>query len=295
MGGLSTAAVPRTLATIAGKRHGVVTRTQLLRAGITERQIDARLTAGSLIRVHRGVYRVGHIAPSTEALYMAAVLACGPGALLCGRAAGHLLGILKGRPPAPEVATRGKRRVKGLRTRRSRLRGRTLWRGIPVTSAPRTLVELAVDLTDEELARACHEAGVRHHTTPAQVEAVLAQRPNMPGAARLRSVLLGEVRVVQSRLEGRFLEHLRAMRRVLPETNRPAGTHRVDCRWPDLHLTVELDSYRYHRSRYAWEQDRKREREARARGDDFRRYTWGDVFDDPDPMLAELVELLPEL
>jgi very-short-patch-repair endonuclease len=81
----------------------------------------------------------------------------------------------------------------------------------------------------------------------------------------------------------------------LPVTNRPAGAHYVDCRWPAQHLTVELDSYRYHRSRHAWEQDRRREREAYARGDEFRRYTWGDVFKHPKAMLAELRALLPEL
>jgi hypothetical protein len=80
---------------------------------------------------------------------------------------------------------------------------------------------------------------------------------------------------------------------VLPQTNRPAGSRRVDCRWPEQRLTVELDSYRYHQSRHAWEQDRHREREAHARGDDFRRYTYGDVFDDPRMMLAELRALLP--
>jgi hypothetical protein len=55
---------------------------------------------------------------------------------------------------------------------------------------------------------------------------------------------------------------------------------------------VELDSYRYHSSRHAWEQDRRREREARARGDEFRRYTYGDVFDEPSLMLAEVTQLL---
>ncbi len=62
----------------------------------------------------------------------------------------------------------------------------------------------------------------------------------------------------------------------------------VDCRWTDPPLTVELDGYRYHRSRHAWEQDRRRERDARARGDDFRRYTWSDVFEYPGQMVAEL-------
>ncbi|MDQ3849484.1 MAG: hypothetical protein M3296_02570 [Actinomycetota bacterium] len=58
-------------------------------------------------------------------------------------------------------------------------------------------------------------------------------------------------------------------------------------------MTVELDGYRYHHSRHAWEQDRRREREVRARGDEFRRYTYADVFDDPPLMLAELRALLP--
>ena len=60
----------------------------------------------------------------------------------------------------------------------------------------------------------------------------------------------------------------------------------------DRDLTVELDSYTYHRSRYAWEQDRRREREAFARGDDFRRYTYGDVYERPRPMLTELRAVL---
>lgn len=91
-----------------------------------------------------------------------------------------------------------------------------------------------------------------------------------------------------SRLEQRFLELLRERGWPLPVTNRPAGERYVDCRWPDLKLTVELDSYRFHNSRHAWEQDRQREREARRRGDDFRRYTWGDVFERTAALLDEL-------
>ena len=60
---------------------------------------------------------------------------------------------------------------------------------------------------------------------------------------------------------------------ALPEANRRRGAHYVDRRWPEYRLTVELDLYRFHRSRRAWEQDRERERAARARGDEFRRYT----------------------
>ena len=85
---------------------------------------------------------------------------------------------------------------------------------------------------------------------------------------------------------------MREQRHPLPVTNRLVGGHRVDCRWPDQRLTVELDGYRYHHSRHAWEQDRRREREARARGDEFRRYTYGDVFEHPRLMLRELRGLL---
>jgi very-short-patch-repair endonuclease len=100
--------------------------------------------------------------------------------------------------------------------------------------------------------------------------------------------------VTLSVLERRFVELLRARGMPLPLTNRPSGSYHVDCRWPDQRLTVELDSYRFHHSRHAWQQDRNREREARARGDEFRRYTWADVFEQPGPMVADLRGLLDE-
>jgi very-short-patch-repair endonuclease len=274
----------------------VVTRAQLLNAGVTRREIATRLRNGSLIRVHGGVYRVGHRAPSTEARYLAAVLAAGDGALLNGRATAHLMGLTKGTAPAPEIITRTQRRIEGVTTHRSRslnARDGTTFRGIPVTTVPRTLVDLAQDLSADALARACHEAGVRYGTTPNEVEAVLARRPNNPGAEKLRQVIHGDVKVTLSKLEARFLELLRDAGLPLPETNRPAGGRRVDCRWPEHQLTVELDGYRFHNSRYSWEQDRHREREARARGDDFRRYTWNDVAENPTQMLRELVSAMP--
>jgi len=281
---------------LASASHGVVTRAQLLRAGITHAEIKQRVATGSLLRVHRATYRVGHRAPSVEARYLAAVWACGEGALLCGRAAGHLLGVIRGAVPPPEVVTRTERRIEGVTTRRTRGMGAedaTCWRGIPVTTVPRTLVDLGAVLGFDALARACHEAGVRHGTTPAEVEAVLERRPNSPGAVKLRRIMRGDVRVTLSKLESRFLALLRRAGLELPQTNRPAGGRRVDCRWPEQRLTVELDSYRYHHSRHAWEQDRRREREAYARDDQFRRFTYGDVFEDSSRMLAELSALLP--
>jgi hypothetical protein len=243
--------VARRLARLGGLAQGVVTRAELLRTGLTAAQIRHRLRTGGLIREYPGVYRVGHRAPSLGARYTAAALACGEGALLCGRAAGYLFGALKGLAPPPEVTAPTLRCVRGVKTRRSRVdpRDATMFRGIPVTTLPRTLVDPAAVLDLDALARACHEAGVRHRTTPAQVEAVLRRRPRSPGAGRLRLILRGDAPVLLSKLETRFRALLRETGLPLPVTNRPAGGKRVDCRWPDHSLTVELDSYRFHNFR----------------------------------------------
>jgi very-short-patch-repair endonuclease len=275
---------------LATSAKGVVTRRELRDKGITPEEIKQRLRRGTLLPEYPGVYRVGHRAPNLESSYMAAVKACGEGALLSGLSAAHLLGLIQGKPPKPEVTAPKERTFAARRSPSICKKDATRWRGIPVTSVPRTLVDLAPRLSTDELARACHEAGVLHKTTPRQVERLLRQ--NTPGGAKLRAVLRGDAKVVLSKLEKRFLERLTEAALPLPETNRPAGGRRVDCRWPDHRLTVELDSYTYHHSRHAWEQDRRREREAHARGDEFRRYTWGDVFEQPTQMMHELGALL---
>ncbi len=287
--------VDEEIARIASRSHGVVTRKTLLGKGVTPEQIRQRLRRGSLLREYPGVYRVGHRAPSIEARYLAAVLACGGGALLSARPAAYIWGLIKGSPSRPEVLAPTERKVCGIAIRRARPyrpEDGTECRGIPVTTVPRTLVDLARSFSESLLARACHEAEVRYRTSPFQVEAVLERLPSSPGARTLRRVLHGEVHVTLSRLEGRFLAILRAEALQLPETNRPTGGRRVDCRWPQYRLTVELDSYRYHHTRQAWEADRRREREAYARGDQFRRYTWRDAFEDPRLMVRELRSLL---
>src|SRR5215212_2306006 len=164
----------RIAAAIAARQHGVVAREQLLAAGISARCIEKRLDKGSLIRVYPGVYRVGHVAPSVDAEYMAAVLACGEGALLAGRASAQLLGLLHATPPPePEVTAQTERRIPGITTHRSRTtdaRDAATWKAIPVTSPARTLVDLAAVVYTAQLARAVHEAGIRHGTTPEDVE-----------------------------------------------------------------------------------------------------------------------------
>jgi len=190
-----------------------VTRAELLAAGLTRNEIEHRLRTDALIRVHRAVFRVGHQAPSIEARYMAAVKARGEEALLAGRAAGHLLHLLKRPPSLPEVLCSTERRIRGIRThrvRRTELTDRTKWHGIPVTTVPRTIVDLAAVLEEDELAGAFHEAGVRHRTRPDSVERILSRRHNWPGSNNLRRVLRGDAPITLSRLEREFLARLRA-------------------------------------------------------------------------------------
>ena len=287
----------RKIARIAAGQHGVVTIAQLLDAGLSRQAISRRVAKGVLHHELRGVYRVGHRAPSVEARYMAAVLACGPTAVLAGHAAAFLLGMLKGRPPAPEVIALADRRVPRILTRRvGRLDRRdvTRCRGIPVTTAARTLLDLAGVMSLDDLARAAHEGQVRRIVNAKAVAESLTRRPNTRGAWKLHEIFKGEVRVTLSELERAFLALVDSIERPRPRTNRPVGGRYVDCHWPKHHLVIELDSYRYHHTRHAWEQDRRREREARARGDEFRRYTYGDVTEDRALVEAELCNLLPQ-
>jgi hypothetical protein len=164
---------------------------------------------------------------------------------------------------------------------------------IPITTVPRTLLDIAARVSLDDLAYAAHQAEVLHQTKPAHVDAAIARAPSAKGVASLRALFHGDIPITLSRLERAFLKVLKRANLPLPQTNRPEGGRYIDCRWPEHRLTVELDSFTFHHSRHAWELDRRREREARARGDEFRRYTWADVTEDTDLMVAELRVLLP--
>jgi hypothetical protein len=225
---------------------------------------------------------------------MAAVLAAGDRAALAGRAATHNYGLLRGRPPAPEVMTTAHRRIRGVVVHRARSIDEEhirVWNGIRTTTIARTVVDLAGVCSLDTLARIHHEADVRFRIDPDDVDAVLALRPNAPGAALLRAVVHGDTPLLLSRLERGFRRVLREHGFAMPLFNRPEGAHYVDCRWPGF--TVELDSFRFHRTRRAWERDHDRVRAAHCRGDAFRRFTWRDVFEDQRYMLGQLERRLP--
>ena len=279
-----------TIAELGGRQHGRVSRAQLLAAGVDRNRIERWVADGRLRSVHRGVYAVGHAAPSLHGDLMAAVLACGEGAVLSHRSAGHLLEILPRRPAKPEVTvpTAAHRKRPNIVIHRvaylDSLDASSL-RGIPVTIVPRVLLDLAPRLAARELIRACHEAWIRHRTTPAHVERCIARNPGKPGATRLRRALGADVTL--SVLEDGFLALLDSHGLPTPRTNVDHEGDKVDCHWPEHELTVELLSYRFHASRQAFEADI-----ARRRRSDHVAYTHGDVFERASRTAVELRRLL---
>ena len=284
----------RSVARIAGRQHGVIHVRQLMGAGFSHEAVRRRVKKGTLYRVHRGVYRVGHRAPSVHASYIAGVLACGDHSALSGHAAAHHYLLIRGRPPPPEVSTTRNLSIEGVITHRVRRLDRrdvTVNQRIPITTIPRTIVDLAGSFELDPLSELCHEAQVRYRVRAAHVYDALERRPNATGAAKLHEIFTGG-HIILSGLERAFLELLRSAGLPLPRTNRPAGGRYVDCRWPEHGLTVELDSYTYHHSRHAWQRDRTREREARARGDEFRHFTRDEVRGHRGYVLDEMRALL---
>jgi hypothetical protein len=236
--------------------------------------------------VHRGVYAVGHAAPSIDGDYMAAVLTCGEGAVLSHRAAAHKLRLLPGPPPPAEVTvptTAGRRRpgIVVHRVKTLDLLDVSVVDGIPITTVPRILLDLAPSTGAKDLTRACHEAWVRHRTSPDHVEACIARNPAKKGAPRLRRALGADATL--SALEDGFVALLRRHGLPLPRTNVDHHGDKVDCHWPQHDLTVELLSYRFHATRHAFEAD-----VARRRRSNHLAYTHGDVFDRGAATAAEL-------
>lgn len=276
----------------AAGQHGRVTWEQLLAVGVGEERIKRWAREGRLRRVHRGVYAVGHTAPSWRADLMAAVLACGKGARASHGSAGYLVGILR-HPPArhhvtvPTTAGRARPGIVIHRVKHLHPRDAETWHGIPATSIPRTLLDLAPGLTPPDLGRACHEAWIRHRdrARPHQIEACIARNPRKPGATKLRRALGTDVTL--SDLEDGFLALLENHGLPRPRTNINRKGDKVDCHWPEHDLTIELLSFTYHATRHAFETD-----VARRRRSNHIAYTYGDVFERGKQTAAEIATLL---
>jgi very-short-patch-repair endonuclease len=255
------------LARIARNQHGVVSLEQLRAAGLNSQAITYRLKIGRLHRLHRGVYAVGHARLSDSGRWMAAVLACGPGAALSHQSAAALWRLLPSSLPATDVTVPsrgGRARRKGIRIHRCASlapRMTTLRDGIPVTNPARTLLDLRGCVDAAELGRARRQAEVLGH--------------------RLEEAASIEPDLTRSELERRFLRLCRRHRLPSPEVNARVGDHVVDFLWRRSGLIVETDGYRYHSGRAAFEHDHRRQAQLVAAGFDVLRFTWAQVTNDP--------------
>ncbi|HMI81583.1 MAG TPA: type IV toxin-antitoxin system AbiEi family antitoxin domain-containing protein [Solirubrobacterales bacterium] len=259
-----SAKVDLAIGRVAGEQHGIVTTRQLVAAGLTRAAISKRVRAGRIYRVHQGVYSVGHGNLSEESRWMAAVLACGPGAALSHGSAAVHWGLLRplGGPVDVTVPTQnGRKRRRGIRIHRcpnigdqsllstTGLQRRlpslvTVRRRIPVTSVARTLEDLQ-----------------RSALRPSLVRRAIRQ-------AEFLEMDLGDIETDRTRsdLERDFLKLCRHHLLPPPEVNVPIGPMTVDFLWRDRKLVVETDSYVTHGGAIAFEDDRARDLALRRRG-----------------------------
>jgi very-short-patch-repair endonuclease len=288
----------RAIQALAGRQHGVVSRAQLTAAGLTRRAIERRIEAGWLVRLHRGVYAVGHTALTNRSHLLAAVYACGPDALLSHRAAGALWGLLRPTQPIDVTAPRPRTKQAGIVVHRSRRldeEDRALRDGIPVTSLARTIVDLADVLPERRLADAVHEAEVLRLFDLEAIERALARVPGRNGRHRLRRVLAAYNDVqpfTRNRAERLVLRMCKEHGLPAPQANTWIGSYEVDFHWPDAGLALELDSAATHHTRRAFHEDRRRDRALAARGIHVVRVTWRDLDGDEAGLARELATIL---
>jgi very-short-patch-repair endonuclease len=278
----------------------VASRTQLLEAGVTRAAIEWRISSGRLHVVHRGVYRVGHMAPGPRAREMAAVLACGSGAVISHRTAARMWQLPGGSEDGDiDVTVRRSRAPsrRGIRTRRSSRLGdrdsRVLDR-VPITTPARTLLDLAAILPLNMLERVVAEAQVRRLADRRSIADQLDRNRGRAGVRSLRRLLEldGGPALTRSRAERMMLALVRAAELPPPQVNARLGRYEVDFLWSERRLVVEVDGYAYHANRRAFERDRVKDAALAAAGYAVVRVTFRQLTDTPQAVVARLAAAL---
>ena len=300
MGCTETRSTEEVIHGIALQQHGVVTRTQLLAAGVSRRALEGRLRANRIRPLHRGVYLVGPLFPR-RGREMAAVLACGAGAVVSHRSAAALWELL---PPLDDsypvdvtVQGRDGGRRKGIRPHKvTDLNAEDLAtiEGIPVTTPVRTIVDLASVVSARELEQALAQAERRQLVTLDELRGVVQKRSGRPGTPALRALLQyhGSPALTRSEAEDRFLALIRRGRLPAPEANVVFGGHELDFLWRSEGLAVEVDGFAFHSSRSQFERDRHRDAQLLVGGIQVIRFTWRQIEAEPYAVLACLAQAL---
>jgi hypothetical protein len=220
----------------------------LRRLGLSETGIDEGVRTRRLLRLHRGVYAVGHDALKAEAYWLAAVPACGPGAVLSHASAAAHWNLRQSSAGTVDVtvpARSGRRRRKGIRIHRS---GRlppgevTIHEGVPVTTVARTLLDLADVLPKQALKRAIDEAEHQRRFDLTSLTAVVEANPGRRGRQVLE-LATSPPELTRSKLEQRFLALIERRGLPRPHVGVPIEGYKADFLWPELKVIVETDGY----------------------------------------------------
>jgi very-short-patch-repair endonuclease len=283
---------------IAGAQRGRVSRDQLREAGINRHVIDRRVRRGSLIPKHPGVYMVGHAADVELGDEIAALLACGPTAMLSHHSAATLWGLRPGRArPIHVTVPDGDHgmRPEGVIVHRTVLpTERATHRDVPITSPARTLLDIAGGLPARDVEYILEEGlGPKQLLSEAEVAEVAERAGGHPGAGTLRRVLATRTgTLTESRAQRRLLELIREAGLPFPKTEQPLLGYRVDLFWPELKLVVEVDGYLSHGTRGAFEHDRRRDARLQAAGFTVIRLTARDIEYRPWAVIAVLAQAI---
>jgi predicted transcriptional regulator of viral defense system len=286
---------------MANRQHGVVSVRQLQGPlGYSESAVGRAVAAGRLHRLHRGVYAVGHTDVSWHGRCLAAVLACGPRALLSHRSAAWLWGI-SSRDPFPLQVTTPVRRTARPPIAIHHARGLTAGdrgfeKGIPVTALPRTLLDFAVRARGSQVDRAIERAEELRLFNLREVEALLDRTTGHPGHGRLvRAVeLYREPVFTRSDLERRFLALVERAGLPRPATGFNVAGHELDAYWARERFAVELDVFETHGTRAAFERDRLRQEDLMLEGVATDRITGKRLEREPDRVVERIARLLEQ-
>ena len=256
------------------------------------------LASGRLVALHRGVYAVGHSRLRVEGYWLAAVLACGPGAVLSHRAALALHGLAPvPASPIDVTAPRSRRRRAGIRLHRPLAldaRDTTAHRAIPATTVARTILDTA---TGRDLERILARAERNQLYDGRALSDVVARHPRHPGAPPLAALIGAEPALTANELEAAFLALVRDAALPPPAVNLPLTSLdqqdiRPDFCWPAQRLIVELDGREDHLTRHAFEADRARDVQLTAAGWRVVRFTHRQITRDGRTVGARLRQLL---
>jgi predicted transcriptional regulator of viral defense system len=289
----------KALAEVARRQWGVVSVGQLNGLGIGRAGVTRRVRAGRLHRLHRGVYAVGHTVLRREGRWLAAVLACGEGAVLSHLSAAVHWGLLQYDAPRPEVTAPASRDgVPGIRLHRARsldAQDTTNHQGIPVTTVHRTLLDIAADAPDHHLERALAQAERLQLYDQRAIEDVMARSNGHRGTSALAKATSREPKWTRNDWEAEFLKLIRKAGLPEPLVNEPFhapdhGRCEPDYHWPAHRVIVEADGWETHRTRQAFQDDRAKDAALTAAGYRVLRFTT-DV--DPDTAARRLCALLP--